>query len=174
MKQVYVIRHGKKDRDGNLTEEGKEHATKLKAILPQFDIVVSSEMPRARETARLLTGQNPLVDMRANIINIPLEDEQKLFDLGSSHPYGIAGVIFDTKEYRHLIEEVGQNLSLLIGETMARLPENGKALIVSHDAPMVAAERMLKNLPLDKAEKNYHPLEGYSVDADMQFADISF
>lgn len=174
MKQVYVIRHAKKDRNGNLTEEGKEHAKKLKENFPKFDIVLSSEMDRAKETAKLLTGEAPLVDKRANIINVPLSDEQKLFDLGKSHPYGIAGVIFETAEYRHLIEEVGENLSLLIGETLARLPENGKALIVSHDGPMVATERLMKKMTLDKAEKNYLPLTGYIVDENLQFQDISF
>lgn len=174
MKQVYVIRHAKKDRDGNLTEEGKEHARMLRERFPHFDLIISSEMPRAQETAELLTGGKPRVDKRANIINISLEEEQELFELGESHQYGIAGVIFDTPEYHYLVEEVGQHLSSLIEETFAELPENGKALIVSHDAPMVAAERLLKHLSLDKAEKNFQPLEGFMVDEYSHFQDISF
>lgn len=173
MKQVYVIRHAKKDKDGNLTDEGRKHAKKLNKTLPRFDFVIASESKRAQDTAQLLTDEKPVVDSRANIINVSLDEERKLFELGKSHPYGIAGVIFETAEYTHLLQEVGQNLSLLIGETLARLHENGKALIVSHDAPMVAAEKMLKKESLEKADKNYLPLTGYIVDENVQFQYIS-
>lgn len=173
MKKIYVLRHAPKDANGKLTEEGKVQATLLKNKLQPFDMVIASNMPRAQETAVLLTGRQPTIDKRASIIDINEEQERELFEAGKQHPQGIAGVVFDTPEYRELVKIRGNTLVALIKETLEKLSENQTALIVTHDAPMVAAEKIMKNLPLEKAEKFYKPLKGFIVYADLSTEEIA-
>lgn len=164
MKTVYILRHATKDAHGNLTAEGIQQIQKIKQQLGKFTLVISSEMKRAKETAKLVTGQYPEIDKRANIIAIDEKAEEKLFHLGKTHKFGIAGVVFNTPEYRELVEKAGNDLVSLIKDTLSRLHNNEKALIIAHDGPMVAAERMLQHLSLDTIDKHFLPLEGYIVD----------
>lgn len=163
MKQVHIRRHAPKHAEGYLTEEGKKLASELKITLVKFDLVISSDKPRAVETAVLLTGKNPTIDKRAGTPPFTLDQEKELHILGQNHPFGIAGVIFDTLNYRDIIIAQGKKLAELIKETLEKLPENGVALIISHDGVMVTAERILKNLSLDKADKTFKPLRGFRV-----------
>jgi len=166
VKQVHVIRHAPKYSSGNLTKEGKKLAQEFKKQLGKYDLIISSDKPRAIETAGLLTGLKPIIDKRSGIPSFTPKQEKELHELGQSHPYGIAGVIFDNPEYREMIKPKGENLVELIKETLNSLPKNGKALVISHDGVMVTAERILKGKPLDKAEKTFRPLTGFMVRED--------
>jgi len=166
MKQVHVRRHAPKHATGGLTEEGKRLAQEFKKQLGTYDLIISSDKPRAIETAELLTGLKPLVDKRAGTPPFTLEQETKLHELGQNHQHGIAGVLFENPEYRVMIGIQGKKLAELINETLEKLPENGRALIISHDGVMVSAERILKNKMLDKAEKTFKPLMGFKVYED--------
>jgi hypothetical protein len=55
---------------------------------------------------------------------------------------------------------------------MDKLPSNGKALIISHDGVMVTAERLLQNKHLDKAEKTFKPLTGFTVHDTGKIEDL--
>lgn len=167
MKQVMVIRHAPKNINGPLTDAGKVIAVKLKGELKDFDVVISSDVPRAYETAELLLEYKPSLDQRARIPDFTLGEEKELFLLGQKHPAGIAGAIFDNSEYLARTKRQSKRLVELIKETLHKLPENGKAIIFSHDATMVAAEKMLKGQPLVKAERNYQPLSGFSVNENL-------
>ena len=73
---IYIVRHGKTDLndlgiyggriDSHLNEEGimeaKRIASKLKDI--KFDVVISSPLKRAIETARIITKENIIIDDR--------------------------------------------------------------------------------------------------------------
>lgn len=173
MKQVYVLRHGPKDKSGKLTEEGKDYIKSLANTFVPFALIISSEVERARQTAYLLTNSNPQTDRRANIIDITEEEEAELFELGKTQPYGIAGAIFANGKYRKMAQGQGQKLVLLIKETLGKLSDGQGALIVSHDAPMAAAERILQELALDRIERNFKPVEGYSVDENLHITHIT-
>lgn len=173
MKQVYVLRHGPKDKSGKLTEEGKEYIKSLATTFGPFSLIISSEVERAQETAYLLTNTNPQTDSRANIIDITEEEEAELFELGKSNTYGIAGAIFANEKYRKMAQGQGQKLVLFIKETLEKLVDGQKALIISHDAPMAAAERILQELTLDRIERNFKPVEGYSVDENLHITHIT-
>lgn len=172
MKQVIIRRHAPKEATGELTEDGKENARKLAVSLEKFDLVISSDKPRAVETAFLLTGVQPMVDKRAGTPKFTLKQEEELHIKGKNHPFGIAGVILDTPEYRPMIEEKGMSLLDLVRDIMEKLPQEGKALIISHDGVMTAAERLLRKLSLDKADKGYKPLHGFVVYEDGTFEDL--
>jgi len=64
MKKVHVRRHAPKHATGDLTEEGRKLALELRKELKKFDIIISSDKPRAIETAQLLTGLVPEIDKR--------------------------------------------------------------------------------------------------------------
>ncbi len=166
MKQVHIRRHAPKHAAGHLTEEGKQLAKEFQKKLETYDLIISSNKPRAVETAELLTGIKPIIDTRAGTPPFTLEQEQKLHELGEDHEFGIAGVILDNPEFRAMIKPQGEKLVQLIQETLEKLPKNGKALIISHDGVMVTAEKLLKNQPLDKAEKTFEPLQGFKVYED--------
>ena len=172
MKKVHVRRHAPKHATGDLTEEGKKLALELRKQLKKYDVIIASDKPRAIETAKLLTGLVPKIDNRAGTPRFTFEQEEELHELGEKHKFGIAGVILDTPHYRVMIKEKGESLAELVKETLQKLPENGSALIISHDGVMVAAERVLKNLPIDKAEKTYKPLQGFEVSENLQVIDL--
>ena len=163
MKQIHIRRHAPKHSTGGLTDEGKKLANEFKSKVGKYDLVISSDKPRAIETAILITGIRPIVDKRAGTPPFTPEQEKQLHELGQGHPFGIAGVILDNPEYRVMIKVKGESLGNLIQETLKKLPDDGKALIISHDGVMVTAERLLKNKSLDKAGKTFKPLMGFVV-----------
>jgi broad specificity phosphatase PhoE len=172
-REVHVLRHAPRNISGQLTEEGKRQAQSLKGKLGKYHKVISSEMPRAQETAILITGEPPHIDKRAGIPAFTEEQERALFELGKIHPHGIAGVIFDTPEYRELVKIRGKTLAELIKETLTNLPENARALIITHDGSMVGAEKILTNQPFDTAGKYYKPLSGYKVNEQLEIEELT-
>ncbi len=173
MKEVHVQRHAPKNATGQLTKIGKTLANKLKYEVNTFNLVISSDKPRAVETALLLTGIDPVLDARAGGIPFTKEQEREFHERGNQHPFGIAGVIFDTDEFRPLIIKKGKNLVKLIEDTFRRLPKDGRALIISHDGVMVAANMILRHASLTQAEKTYGPLQGFIVYEDQTVKDLS-
>lgn len=173
MKHVYVLRHGPKDKFGNLTEKGRKQIRSLAGRFGTFNLILSSEIPRAKDTAKLLTNIDSHPDVRANIITITQAEEEELFELGKTHPFGIAGAIFDNEKYREMAKAQGEKLVEMIKEVLTRLADGEKALIISHDAPMAAAERLLKGLPLEKIDHNYQPLQGFVVNDAFEITHVN-
>lgn len=173
MKYIQVRRHAPKHAEGHLTGEGKKLAESVKKKLPSFNIILSSDKPRAIETAKLLTGINPQIDKRAGTPAFSMDQEKELHNLGEKHTFGIAGVIFENPGYKKMIREQGEKLAELIKETLVKLPENGCALIVSHDGVMVSAEKILQNFSFDKAEKTFKPLQGFQVNERGEIIELS-
>ncbi|MCL4374778.1 phosphoglycerate mutase family protein [Patescibacteria group bacterium] len=166
MKQVHLLRHAPKHATGALTDAGKKLAQERKKQMDHYDLIIASDKPRAVETAVLLTGKTPLIDKRAGTPAFTPEQMRQLHLAGEKHPFGVAGVIFDHPQYRPMIITQAKQLTRLIEELMNKLPADGKALIISHDGVMVATEKLLKKLPLDRADKTYPPLHGFSIDAE--------
>lgn len=173
MKYIQIRRHAPKHAEGHLTGEGKKLAESVKKKLPTFDIIISSDKPRAVETAKLLTGVNPQIDKRAGTPAFTLEQEKELHNLGEKHLFGIAGVIFDNPIYRKMIKKQGEKLAELIKETLIKLPENGCALIISHDGVMVSAEKILKHASFESAGKTFKPLEGFQMNEKGEIIELS-
>lgn len=158
--------------NGNLTIDGKTFVQKMQGKYGTFDKVISSQMSRAIETATLFTGLEPHVDHRANVIPISPEEEEILFTKKETDPFGIAGLVFETPQYRILAQKAGESLVTLIRDVLSSLPENGRGLIISHDSSIAAAERILRGLSLERIDKNYKPLEGFIVNEQMHVTEI--
>ena len=169
MKKIYVLRHADKNKDtGQLTDDGRKRATLLKNRLEKFNITITSDRPRTQETALLLTGIQPTIDKRAGFVYETPEEKEKLSKLAKMHPLSHAGVIFENlPEWEQLALTLGSNLIELVKETFDMLPEDGKALIVSQDGVMVAAEKLLKHKKFEKQDKYFNPLDGYIINENL-------
>lgn len=168
MKQVYVIRHADKNKETNqLTDEGRKRAEILKEKIGPFTMVITSDRERTKETASLLTGEEPYLDSRAGFFYFSKEQEEEVRSLAKSNPYSYAGVIFSDKKYQALAVALGENLLELIQETLEKLPKDGKALIVSQDGVMIAGEKLLLKKSFDKLERYFLPLQGFVVDEKL-------
>lgn len=163
-KQVYVLRHANwnLERDG-LTEEGRRACLTLRNKLGKFDAVICSDFSRNKETAKLLSGSTPKVDVRAGILKLTEKQNKMLSELRKTHPLGVAGAIFSSPELIAPVRKAGEKVVTLVKEILAALPENGKALVVSHDGTMVSAEKILKNESFDNLERTYFELEGFVI-----------
>lgn len=172
MKEIYVLRHAEKDAAGNVTEQGKNAARLLGRRIGQFEFVFSSDTPRAVESAVLLTGKQPVIDTRAGAIPLSPEEVRVIHERGAIHPLGIAGVLFESEMYRPRIIEKGRELATLIKELWDKLSDDGRALIISHDGVMVAADMILLRMELLKAQKTYGPLQGFRVFGNWSVEDL--
>jgi len=172
MKEIYVLRHAEKDATGNITEEGRRLAVELHTRLGTFDFVYSSDRQRAVETAELLTGKSPITDTRASAIPLTPQELKDIHEQGKNHEFGIAGVLFESDMYRPIVIEKGRELVELIKELLGKLSEYERALIVSHDGVMVAADMILRHKELQKADKTFAPLHGFHVSGKLSVEDL--
>lgn len=144
MKQVYVLRHAPKDNTtGQLTDEGKKQALELGKRLPKFRLVIASDSARTQETAELLTGINPIVDLRAGFFTATTQQNVVLNEMAKTNPYGFTGAFLELQEIEVNVREKAQGLVSLVKELLIKLEPDAKALIVSHDVTMVPAEELL-------------------------------
>lgn len=164
MKQVWVVRHGDwVQRTDTLTEEATAKCLSLRSRIGPFSVIIASPFDRAIESARLITGHQPEFDARAGIAQLTSEETNRLLALAADHTFGRAGVLFGTPAFIPKVKMAGQQLVNLISETLEALPEDGKALIVSHDGTLCAAEKVLKQEDFNSLRKTYYELEGFIV-----------
>ncbi|HYG84436.1 MAG TPA: phosphoglycerate mutase family protein [Verrucomicrobiae bacterium] len=169
MKEVIIVRHGNWNLvDDQLTEQVKTRCIELKPRLGSFAIAISSPFGRTQETARLLSGLEPSVDERAGILKSPPEFSQRVAKLRKTDPFGVAGAIISIPELREPLRGQGQHLVDLTRETLSQLSDDQRALIVSHDGTIAAAEKVLTEASFDEIDHTYGELEGFRIDETMQ------
>ena len=170
-KEVLVIRHAEKTkRKGTsteplqLTDEGRRKAQQLGEQLGDFHTIITTSRLSGRATAEEMTGKQPIIDERAGFMEITEAQKEDL--KSEDHPMGIAGAVFENSEYRELARMSGLLLVVLIKEVLRELPEDEKALIVSHNVPMMGAEQQLQHL--DSIGKGFGFLEGFKVNEQLE------
>lgn len=160
MKSVYLLRHGHKDVNGNLTTAGKKSAVTLKSTLPHFTVVVASGYARAIETAQILSGQDPRIDDRAGYPMAPQDVSDAINALAAQKGTSFleAAQLYKNAKVLSDIHDHAQGLNGLIDELLDELADGQKALVVSHDITIVPAmsQRGLAGVPIE-------PLGGYVV-----------
>jgi broad specificity phosphatase PhoE len=170
MREVYVLRHANWDgKDDTLTEQGKSDAEEYSTYLPDFAIVYASPFVRTQQTAERIGGIKPLTEAAASVALSPIGVRDQILKRRSIHPLGIAGALFETEEAHPALKVAGEALIQLIKQALNELQKNQKALIVSHDGTMVAAERVLTNIDFaEPLKQTYGELEGFTVDENCQ------
>ncbi|MEJ0053985.1 MAG: histidine phosphatase family protein [bacterium] len=176
MKTILVIRHSHWDgQTDTLSLEGIADCEAKKTTLGSFTTVIASPFNRTVEAARLLSGNDPVVDDRASMLALTPEEAAWLKEARKNSPLGVAGVIFGRPDFLEPVKVAGEKCLSLIEETLEKLPLDGRALIVSHDGTMVAVEKLLKNEPFSgPLDHTYGNLEGFEVDANLKFTKLAF
>jgi broad specificity phosphatase PhoE len=173
MKKVLILRHANwKRTEDALTEDGEKACREKRRSLPTFSIVISSPAQRCGQTAMLVSGQLGDTDDRAAISASTPELSARVGELLKTHPLGIAGARFSIPEAVEQLKREGARMEDLTAELLQRLHDGEYALIVSHDGPMLALEKVLKRESFDFIDHSYGELEGYFVDADLMISEF--
>jgi broad specificity phosphatase PhoE len=161
MKEVYLLRHAEKDTTNMLTERGMLEAEAMRSKLPRFTSVISSPRDRAILTAKLLTGQEPQIDERADYATATPEVSAIINAMASDRRISFwdAAREYNDPEVLRGIDEQAHRLNEMIDELLD-MAEDGTALVVSHDltiAPAVGFRGM--------TAESIMPLGGYVISA---------
>ena len=140
MKYVEVFRHSKRGEGKGLSEEGRELARRARSLFaPNYDLCVSSPKERARETMEAFGFERYEVDEAFTAVN-PWEP----FDAQVSERAKERGVIplaacWEIPEALSYLKMQGETYLGAIKRIARKLPEDGRALIVSHGGILEAA-----------------------------------
>ena len=140
MKHVEVYRHSKRGDGKGLSEEGRELARQARSLLaPQYDLCISSPKERARETMEAFGFERYEVDEAFTAVN-PWEP----FDAEVSKLAKDRGIIplaacWEIPEALSYLKLQGETFLGAVKRVARRLPEQGRALVVSHGGILEAA-----------------------------------
>jgi broad specificity phosphatase PhoE len=140
MKYVEVFRHSKRGEGKGLSEEGRELARNARALLAaRYDLCVSSPKERARETLEAFGFERYDVDEAFTAVN-PWEP----FDAEVSKLAKERGVIplaacWEIPEALNYLRLQGETFFAAVKRIARGLPEEGRALVVSHGGILEAA-----------------------------------
>ena len=149
---VYLIRHSTTERpmqagqpvmygpDAPLTRAGKQKAQKLRAVIlaregKSFDVVYSSPLRRAFETARILAGETAmksvithdgLRDTGSNWAGTPLDEFRQVF---------LAGQVFADPRTRETLAEIAERMTGVFDQVTST-HAGGLIGMVSHGDPL--------------------------------------
>jgi broad specificity phosphatase PhoE len=140
VKFVEVFRHSKRGESKGLSEEGRELAQRARALLaPRYDLCVSSPKERARETMEIFGFDHYEVDEAFTAVN-PWEPfdgpVSKLAKEKGISPLAACWYFPEALRYLRLQGETYLGAVLRIAR---KLPEGGRALVVSHGGILDAA-----------------------------------
>lgn len=140
MKHVEVFRHSKRGEGKGLSEEGRELARQGRALLaPNYDLCVSSPKERARETMEAFGFDRYEVDEAFTAVS-PWEP----FDAQVSKLAKERGIIplaacWEIPEALSTLKMQGETFLGAVKRIARKLPEGGRALVVSHGGILEAA-----------------------------------
>jgi len=140
MRHIEVFRHSKRGEGKGLSEEGRELALRARVLLsPPYDLCVSSPKERAQETMRAFGFDRSEVDEAFTAVN-PWEP----FDAAVSNLAKVRGVIplaacWEIPEALNYLRMQGETFLGALKRIARKLPEEGRALIVSHGGILEAA-----------------------------------
>lgn len=140
MKYVEVFRHSKRGDGKGLSEEGRELARQARSLLAsRYDLCVSSPKERARETMETLGFERYEIDEAFTALN-PWEP----FDVEVSKLAKEQGIIplaacWEIPEALSYLRLQGETFLTAVKRIARKLPEEGRALVVSHGGMLEAA-----------------------------------
>ena len=140
MKFVEVFRHSKRGAGKGLSEEGRELALRARSLLAShYDLCVSSPKERARETLEVFGFERYGIDEAFTAINPwePYDAEvTKLAKEQGTIPLAACWEIPDALNYLRM---QGETFLAAVKRVARKLPEDGRALVVSHGGILEAA-----------------------------------
>lgn len=167
MKQVEVRRHANYVPPDKLSDEGESACRTLSQSIGTLALIYSSPTNRGQRTAEVVSGRPPMIDPRAGTPKLPQDQRERIRELQQVNSLGIVGVLWSDPTLRSLAREAGEGLMSLIRQTLNELQDGERALIITHDGTMVAAEQLLSG-DFEHADHTYKELEGYTVNESLQ------
>jgi broad specificity phosphatase PhoE len=140
MKCVEVFRHSKRGEGKGLSEEGRELARRARSLLaPHYDLVVSSPKERACQTVEVFGFERYEVDEAFTAVNPWGPFDAQVTKLAKERriiPLAACWLVPEALNYLRL--EGGTFLRAVM-RVARKLPEEGRALVVSHGGILEAA-----------------------------------
>ena len=140
MKYAEVFRHSKRSAGKSLSEEGRELARRARALLaPHYDLCVSSPKERARETMEALGHERYEVDEAFTAVNPWEPFDTEVMRIAKER--GIIPLVacWEIPEALSYLKLQGETFLGAVKRIARKLPEEGRALVVSHGGILEAA-----------------------------------
>ena len=140
MKYVEVFRHSKRGEGKSLSEEGRELALRAKALLaPHYGLCVSSPKERAQETMQAFGFERYEVDEAFTAINPWEPFDGEVSKLAKERGLIPLAACWEIPEALNYLRMQGETMLGAIKRIARKLPEEGRALVVSHGGLLEAA-----------------------------------
>jgi broad specificity phosphatase PhoE len=140
MKYVEVFRHSKRGEDKGLSEEGRELARRARVLLaPHYALCVSSPKQRARETLEALGFDRYQVDEAFTAVNPWEPFDQQVSRLARDRGVIPLATCWEIPEALSYLRLQGMTFLDALKRIARKLPEDDRALVVSHGGILEAA-----------------------------------
>ena len=140
MKVVEVYRHSKRGDGKGLSEEGREMAHRARALLAQhYDLCVSSPKERARETMEALGFERYDVDEAFTAVNPWEPFDSEVAKLSKDRGIPPLAACWEIPEALNYLKLQGETFLAAVKRIARKLPDEGRALVVSHGGILEAA-----------------------------------
>ena len=140
MKYVDIFRHSKRGEGKGLSEEGRELARQAKALLAShYDLCISSPKERARATLEALGFQRYEVDDAFTAVNPWEPFDPQVSKLAKERGIIPLAACWEIPEALNYLRLQGETFLSAVRRVARKLPEEGRALIVSHGGILEAA-----------------------------------
>jgi len=140
MKFVEAFRHSKRGESKGLNEEGRELARRARPLLaPRYDLCVSSPKERARETMEVFGFPSYDVDEAFTAVNPWEPFDEAVTKLAKEKGITPLAACWFVPEALKYLRFQGETLLGAIHRIARKLPEGGRALVVTHGGILEAA-----------------------------------
>lgn len=140
MRYVEVFRHSRRGEGKGLSEEGKELARHGRTLLTHpYDLCISSPKERARETMEAMGFSHYETDEAFTAVNPWAPFDDKVTGLAKERGIKPLAACWLVPEALSFLRLQGETFLSAVRRVVRRLPEEGRALVVSHGGILEAA-----------------------------------
>jgi broad specificity phosphatase PhoE len=140
MNYVEVFRHSKRSGGKGLSEEGRELARRARTLLAShYDLCVSSPKERARETLEVFGFERYEVDEAFSAINPWEPFDAEVTKLAKERGIIPLAACWEIPEALNYLRLQGETFLGAVKRIARKLPEEGRALVISHGGILEAA-----------------------------------
>ena len=170
MKFVEIFRHSKRGEGKGLSDEGKELARQARSLLAgHYDLYVSSPKERALETMQAFGFEHYEIDEAFTAVNPWEPYDADVTKLAKDRKMTQLAACLEIPEALQVLKLQGETFLGAVRRVARKLPEEGRALIVSHGGILDAAALLgCENYSLDSIGGEIGMCEGvvFKIDGD--------
>lgn len=140
MRYVDVFRHSKRGEGKGLSEEGRELARTARSLLaPPYGLCVSSPKERARETLEVFGFKRYEIDEAFTAVSPWEPFDERVSRLAAERGISSLAACWEIPEVLSYVRLQGETFLGAVKRLARKLPEGGRALVVSHGGILEAA-----------------------------------